>query len=268
MKKPRAAEPLASRASCDPYVLKKGLQLRALEEAVVSGNMHDVAAAVAALLGYRLSVSRVRRQLARVARVPGRDIALRQFCRVVAENTDELEAAIQKLMDMPASTSRRVENKKNRPPKTGTNRNPGGVKIPARGKSKISPKQRARIAAGRIAGKPAAKIAAEAGLSESAVKKNVNDYRTVTIIQGWKNRQRRQIDQALDLTLRSLLRDLRSRDNDLVRDARRDVMRISTLGDPRLYPVGDAGGDAGDGVTYEELISEIRRMRLRATEAS
>ncbi len=140
--------------------------------------------------------------------------------------------------------------------------------MPAKGKSKVSPKQRAKIAAGRLVGKTSRKIAAEVGLSESTVKKNVNDHRTVTIIQGWKNRQRRQIDQALDLTLKSLLRDLKSRDNDLVRDARRDAMRIATLGDPRLYPIADQGGNAGDGVTYEELISKIRRMRLRATEAS
>ena len=87
--------------------------------------------------------------------------------------------------------------------------------MPAKGTSKVSQKQRAKIAAGRIAGKTASRIAAETGLSESTVKKQVSDPRTVTIIQGWKTRQRQQIDQALDLTLRSLLRDLKSRDNDL-----------------------------------------------------
>ena len=140
--------------------------------------------------------------------------------------------------------------------------------MPAKVKSKVSAAQRTKIAAGTVAGKTRKQIARETGLHPDTVGRAAIDHRTVTIIQGWKNRQRRQIDQALDLTLKSLLKDLRSGDNDLKRDARRDVMRLATIGDPPLYRVADQGGNAGDGVTYEELISEIRRLRLRATEAS
>ena len=46
---------------------------------------------------------------------------------------------------------------------------------------------------------------------------------------------------------------MKSRDNDLVCDARRDTMRIATIGDPLpLYRVGDAASTEGD-CTYEEL---------------
>ena len=111
-----------------PEIPKRRAQLRTIQKAIAVGNVDDVAAAIAALTGYTLSVSRVRRLLARIP-VIKRDMVLRRFCREVAEKIDELEAAIQKEFDiLTRKRVKAVQNKKNRSSKTGTNGNPGGVK--------------------------------------------------------------------------------------------------------------------------------------------
>jgi hypothetical protein len=58
--------------------------------------------------------------------------------------------------------------------------------MPAKNKSRVSDKQRAVIAAGRVQGKTAAVVASETGLSESTVRKQSIDVRTQTLIQELK----------------------------------------------------------------------------------
>jgi hypothetical protein len=131
--------------------------------------------------------------------------------------------------------------------------------VPAKGKSRVTAAQRKRIAAGKLVGRTNKQLAGELDLHPDTVGRAATDYRTTTLILSFKARQQRQLDKALDLALQSLLRDLKSNDNDLVVSARRDLLRYVTAGDPPLYRVGDVGSTDGD-FTLEELLQTMRRF--------
>jgi len=130
--------------------------------------------------------------------------------------------------------------------------------MPAKGKSRVSPEQRRKIAAGRVAGQTAREIACEVGLSESAVKKQVVDPRTKTLIQRFKDRHEAELQEILQLGVESIKRRLKHSDPAVQCQATRDALRYSESGDPplaRLDPAEDRGGD----FTLEELLVVYRR---------
>src|ERR1700679_1274790 len=130
--------------------------------------------------------------------------------------------------------------------------------MPAKGKSRVSDAQRAKIAAGRVAGKPARQIAEEVGLGKSTVDHAVSDPRTSTLTLRLKHKDEPRLEQAWDLTVASILRDLKSKSPARVLNARRDLMRLLTLGDPPLLRVTPNDSSGGD-FTLEELLVTLRK---------
>ncbi len=131
--------------------------------------------------------------------------------------------------------------------------------MPAKGKSKISDAQRAKIAAGRVAGKPAKQIARETGLAKTTVDHQAGDPRTGTLTLRLKHKDEARLEQAWDLAVGSILKHLKSKSADMVINARRDLMRLLTLGDPPLLRVAPTDNSAGD-FTLEELLATYRSV--------
>ncbi|MGP0075597.1 MAG: helix-turn-helix domain-containing protein [Bryobacteraceae bacterium] len=130
--------------------------------------------------------------------------------------------------------------------------------MPAKGKTRVTDAQRRKIAAGRAAGKPRKRIAAEVGLAESTVARQLADPRTQTIALRFKHRYERKFETMYGLTLKSMEADLRSKDKALVAAARMQFMRLLVLGDPPLLRI--AASDNSDGeFTLEELLSAYAR---------
>jgi len=137
--------------------------------------------------------------------------------------------------------------------------------MPAKGKTRVTERQRAHIAAGRLLGKPAREIAEEVGLSKSTVDHQAHDPRTATLTLRLKRRDEDKLDQAWTLSIASILRDLKSKKAELVIGARRDLFRLLPLGDPpllRIAPADSAGGD----FTLEELLQSYRSATIRERE--
>jgi hypothetical protein len=135
--------------------------------------------------------------------------------------------------------------------------------MPAKGKSRVTDSQRAKIAAGRVAGKSAKAIAAETGLSKSTVDHQATDPRVSTLALRFKQKDQARLEQAWDLAVNSILKHLRSKSSELEINARRDLMRLLVLGDPpmlRVAPVDSSGGDC----TLEELLKSYRRVTTDA----
>jgi len=130
--------------------------------------------------------------------------------------------------------------------------------MPAKGKTRVSDEQRKRIAASRLIGKTAKEIAAETGLAVRTVERQVTDPRTVTFIQHQRHRCERALEKAWRLGLASILVHLRSGEPELVIQARRDMLKFATAGDPPLLRVAPADNSAGD-FTLEELLISYRR---------
>jgi hypothetical protein len=134
--------------------------------------------------------------------------------------------------------------------------------MPAKGKSKVSTRQRARIAAGRVGGQTSREIAAETGLSESTVRKQATHPRTVTLVQRLIQRDEKELDAAWAKALQTVKKDLNSKDPAVVRDARRDLLRFITAGDPPLARLELAPAPEGSIYTLEELLSTMRTHDL------
>jgi hypothetical protein len=129
--------------------------------------------------------------------------------------------------------------------------------MPAKGKSRISDAQRAKIAAGKVAGKPARQIAEEVGLGKSTVDHAVSDPRVSNLTLRLKHKDEVKLEQAWDLALGSILGHLKSKSSDLVISARRDLMRLLTLGDPPMLKIAPTHSSAGD-CSLEELLQTYR----------
>jgi|ERR1700733_3355454 len=136
--------------------------------------------------------------------------------------------------------------------------------MPAKGKTKVTDAQRAAIAAGKLAGKPAKRIAAETGLAKSTVDHQANDPRTSTLTLRLKGKDEARLEEAWDLTVKSILADLKSNSPEFVIAARRDLMRLLPLGDPPLLRIApqDAQGD----FTLEELLMAYRSASQKQTD--
>src|ERR1700722_10435659 len=126
--------------------------------------------------------------------------------------------------------------------------------MPAKGKSKVSDEQRQQIAATKLAGKTAKDIAAETGLAVKTVEKHATDPRTATFILRQRHRSEKHLEQAWDLGLASILVHLRSGVPELEIQARRDMLKFATSGDPPLLRIAPAENSGGN-FTLEELLN-------------
>lgn len=132
--------------------------------------------------------------------------------------------------------------------------------MPSKGKSPVTPGQRGRIAAGRLAGKTSATIAEETGLSESTVRKQGIDPRTSVLILRLKARDEERLERGWNLAIQTILKDLGSKHPTIVREARRDFLRYLTAGDPSLAVARITPNEPGRGdFTLEELLIAYRK---------
>jgi hypothetical protein len=130
--------------------------------------------------------------------------------------------------------------------------------MPAKGKTKVTDAQRRQIAAKKLIGKTARTIAKETGLAQKTVEKQAGDPRTSMFILRQRHRSEKHLEQAWDLGLASILVHLRSGVPELVIQARRDMLKFATAGDPPLLRVAPEDTSGGD-FTLEELLSSYRK---------
>ena len=135
--------------------------------------------------------------------------------------------------------------------------------MPSIGRSRMTDTERRKIAQGKLAGKTARQIAEEVGLSESSVEKAGKDPRTSLLIQRLKERDVEVLGRCWKKAVASIESHLDSDDQDLVKDARRDLLRYVTAGDPPQIKLAAPTGAASGDFTLAEMLAELRRIRER-----
>lgn len=133
--------------------------------------------------------------------------------------------------------------------------------MPAKGKSRISDRQRKVIAAGKILGKKSPQIAKEAGIASQTVRNHAHDPRTVTQILTLKQEHEAEFARMFSDLVKGLGRDIKDKDFPTRHAARGQFLRALTAGDPPLHRVGDMGSVAGD-FTLEEMLVVMRRVTV------
>ena len=133
--------------------------------------------------------------------------------------------------------------------------------MPAKGRSKVSDEKRQQIAAARLIGKTAKTIAQETGLAVKTVERQATDPRTAAFILRQRQRSERALTQAWRLSLASILVHLRSGTPELVIQARRDMLRFATAGDPPLLRMAATDNSGGD-FTLEDLLTTYRKASM------
>lgn len=131
--------------------------------------------------------------------------------------------------------------------------------MPAKGKSRISDRQRQLIAAGKVAGKTNKQIAVATGLNADTVRKAGNDVRTTTLILRLKESNDQAFGKLWQEMMKGLGKDIRSKDFSERHGARNFLLKAITAGDPPLHRVGDVGSSDGD-FTLEELLFTMRTV--------
>jgi transposase len=135
--------------------------------------------------------------------------------------------------------------------------------MPAKGKSKVSDRQRQAIAAAKVAGKPTKAIAKALELHPDTVKKVASDVRTTTLILRLKEKNDQAFGKMWQDMMRELAKDVKAKDYSERQGARIFLLRAITAGDPPLHRVGDVGSADGD-FTLDELLSTMRTIRKGA----
>ena len=130
--------------------------------------------------------------------------------------------------------------------------------MPAKNKSKVTDAQRRKIAAGKVTGKTAKTIAAEAGLAQRTVEKHAADARTMALIIGYKTRDEAELAAIWKLMIKRLKKDIDSTDADVRHRARMAFMKLLVLGEVPLGREDAPGAQDGD-FTLEELL-RVHRM--------
>jgi isopentenyl diphosphate isomerase/L-lactate dehydrogenase-like FMN-dependent dehydrogenase len=136
------------------------------------------------------------------------------------------------------------------------------LSMPAKGKSKVTDQQRAAIAARRLIGNTAREIAQEMDVSVRTVERQATDPRATIFIQRQRQRSERALERAWRLGLASILVHLRSGVPELVIQARRDMLRFATAGDPPLLRIAPADNSGGD-FTLEQLLTSYRKATVQ-----
>lgn len=132
--------------------------------------------------------------------------------------------------------------------------------MPAKGKSRISDRQRQLIAAGKVAGKTNKQIAAATDLNEDTVRKAGGDIRTTTLIGRLKERNDQAFGKLWQDMMKKLGADVRSKEYPIRHGARQFLLRAITAGDPPLHRVGDQGGSSDGDFTLEEMLLSMRKI--------
>ena len=135
--------------------------------------------------------------------------------------------------------------------------------MPNIGRSRMTDTERRQIAQGKLAGKTARQIAADTGLSESSVEKAGRDPRTSLLIQRLKERDEEVLGRCWKKAVASIESHLDDDDQDLVRDARKDLLRYVTAGDPPQIKMAAPTDAANGDFTLAEMLNELRIIRER-----
>ena len=135
--------------------------------------------------------------------------------------------------------------------------------MPSIGRSRMTDTERRKIAQGKLAGKTARQIAEEVGLSESSVEKASKDPRTSLLIQRLKERDEEVLGRCWKKAVASIESHLDSDDQDLVKDARKDLLRYVTAGDPPQIKMEAPTNAASGDFTLAEMLYELKLIRER-----
>jgi hypothetical protein len=139
--------------------------------------------------------------------------------------------------------------------------------MPAKGKSKVSPKQRATIATGVLQGKRHKDLAAETGLSVYTVDRVAIDPRTKSMIAEYKQQHEAKLREGFSASLKTIRyyigneRTRRKEDGALAIRASSEMIKLITAGEQKLDVASSGGGD----FTFAELLSAYLIARARAT---
>lgn len=133
--------------------------------------------------------------------------------------------------------------------------------MPAKGKTKLTPRQRNAIAQGKLTGKKSKDIAKDAGIAVSTVRNQAHDPRTVTQILTLKQQSEVEFAKMWRDMVTGVAKDIIDTDFSTRQSARVLFLRMLTAGDPPLHRVGDMGSTAGD-FTLEEMLVTLRRVTI------
>ena len=133
--------------------------------------------------------------------------------------------------------------------------------MPAKGKSKVTAKQRRKIAAGKSAGKTHRAIAAETGLAVTTVDHHASHPQVVTLTLALKKQHESSLARMFALSLDTMERDIGSKNRGVCAAARAQLLRLLPLGDPPLLRIAPQDPGRGD-FTLEELLICYRTMCL------
>lgn len=132
--------------------------------------------------------------------------------------------------------------------------------MPAKGKNKVTARQRAKIAAGKLAEKSDKEIAAEVDLHPNTVNRISHDARTTTLIGRLKEKHDKEFATIFNSMIKGLGKNMRKHKDAREFNATASVfLRAITAGDPPLHRVGDVGSSAGD-FTLQELLVTMRQV--------
>lgn len=134
--------------------------------------------------------------------------------------------------------------------------------MPAKGKSRVTPAQKAKIAAGRAAGKRSKEIAQAAGVSVSTVEHQAAKPEVQTLIARLKHRDEKQLERIWKGTLDGIERDIKAKHPDIRRHARTQALKAITAGDAPLARLEPGDGGQGE-FTLEELLVVYRRASAK-----
>jgi len=133
--------------------------------------------------------------------------------------------------------------------------------MPAKGKSRVTAKQRRKIAAGKSAGKTHRAIARETGLAVTTVDHQAGHPQVVSQISSLKLEHEPQLARMFKLSLDTMERDIGSRNKGVCAAARAQLLRLLPVGDPPLLRIAPQEPGRGD-FTLEELLICYRTMSL------
>jgi hypothetical protein len=130
--------------------------------------------------------------------------------------------------------------------------------VPAKGKSRVTNRQRATIAAGRLEGKTSAEIASDAGLAESTVRRQATDQRTRVLIQRLKERDEEQLDRIWRKALNRCEKLIAHPNAIVALRASKLAVDMVSAGDPPLARLELNTSDGERECTLEELLNIYR----------
>jgi hypothetical protein len=134
-----------------------------------------------------------------------------------------------------------------------------------KGKGTLGDGQLKAIAAGRVAGKSATKIAAEIGVHPSTVEHRLATPEVRSLIERLEEKLEAKYERALDSALESLVKDNEHTDPEVRSKARSQTLGFVTAREriaAKASGEGKGGGQPGEGSFYlEELLYHVKVQR-------